>query len=168
MPVHQTDLFVLGSEREALAMVLDAQREGLIRKLEGVDDASARRTPTVSSLSLLGLVKHAVTWERRWFQVVVAGRDLPDGWPEVVPDPRDADLLVDEDDTVEWWVRAYREQVEESRAVAASLDLDAPCARADIIECNVRYVMFHMIAETARHAGHADIIRETLDGSTGI
>lgn len=109
MPVRQADLFALGSEREALAMVLDAQREGLMRKLEGVDDASARRTPTVSSLSLLGLVKHAVTWERRWFQVVVAGRELPDGWPEVRPDPRDADLLVDEDDTVDRWVRAYRE-----------------------------------------------------------
>jgi hypothetical protein len=48
------------------------------------------------------------------------------------------------------------------------MDLDSPCARHDIIECNVRYVMFHMIQETARHAGHADIIRETLDGSTGI
>jgi hypothetical protein len=48
------------------------------------------------------------------------------------------------------------------------MDLDSPCARKDIIECNVRYVMFHLIQETARHAGHADIIRETLDGSRGI
>jgi hypothetical protein len=55
-----------------------------------------------------------------------------------------------------------------SRAVAVSLDLDSPCARPGLIECNVRYVMFHMIEETARHAGHADIIRETLDGSRGI
>ncbi|MFK5583575.1 DUF664 domain-containing protein [Serinicoccus sp. LYQ131] len=55
-----------------------------------------------------------------------------------------------------------------SRAVVASMGLDSPCARNDIIECNVRYVMFHMIQETARHTGHADIIRETLDGSTGV
>ena len=149
-------------------MNLDAQREGLIRKIEGVADAMARQAPTASSLSLLGLVKHAVTWERRWFEVIMAGRELPDGWPEVLPEPRDADLMVDESDTVDHWVASYRQQIEESRAVVASMDLDSPCARQDIIECNVRYVMFHMIQETARHAGHADIIRETLDGSTGI
>ena len=168
MPVHHTQLFALGSEREALETNLDAQREGLIRKIEGVADAMARQAPTASSLSLLGLVKHAVTWERRWFEVIMAGRELPDGWPEVLPEPRDADLLVDESDTVDHWVASYREQIEQSRAVVASMDLDSPCARQDIIECNVRYVMFHMIQETARHAGHADIIRETLDGSTGI
>ena len=161
-------MFSLGSEREALEMNLDAQREGLIRKIEGLDDAMARQSPTASSLSLLGLVKHSATWEARWFQVVMAGRELPDGWPEVEPEPRDADLLVDESDTVDHWVAAYREQIERSRAVVASMDLDTPCARNDIIECNVRYVMFHMIEETARHAGHADIIRETLDGSRGI
>ena len=75
---------------------------------------------------------------------------------------------VDESDTVDHWVASYREQIEQSRAVVASMDLDSPCVREDIIECNVRYVMFHMIQETARHAGHADIIRETLDGSRGI
>ena len=75
--------------------------------------------------------------------------------------------------TISWkidglWVAYYREQIEQSRAVTASMDLDSPCARTDIIECNVRYVLFHMIEETARHAGHADIIRESLDGSRGI
>lgn len=149
-------------------MNLDAQREGLIRKIEGLDDEMARKAPTASSLSLLGLVKHAVTWERRWFEVIMAGRELPDGWPEVLPEPLDADLMVDESDTVDHWVASYQEQIEQSRAVVASMDLDSSCARKDIIECNVRYVMFHMIQETARHAGHADIIRETLDGSTGI
>lgn len=149
-------------------MNLDAQREGLIRKIEGLDDEKARQAPTASPLSLLGLVKHAVTWERRWFQVIMAGRELPDGWPEVLPEPVDADMFVDESDTVDRWLAAYREQIEESRAVVASMGLDDLCSRGDIIECNVRYVMFHMIQETARHAGHADIIRETLDGSTGI
>ena len=81
MPIDHTQLFALGPEREALEMNLDAQREGLIRKIEGLDDAMARQAPTASSLSLLGLVKHAVTWERRWFQVIMAGRELPDGWP---------------------------------------------------------------------------------------
>ena len=160
--------FALASEREALDDFLDAQREGLIRKIEGLDDETARQEPTASSLSLLGLVKHAATWERRWFQVIMGERELPDGWPAVTTEPRDADLMVGENDTVDHWVGYYREQIAQSRAVAASMDLDSPCARPDIIECNVRYVLFHMIEETARHAGHADIIRETLDGSRGI
>jgi len=165
---HENEQFALTSERAALENFLDAQREGLIRKIEGLDDATARGTPTASSLSLLGLVKHAATWERRWFQVVMGGRELPEQWPTVQTKPRDADLMVDENDTVDHWVGYYREQIEQSRAVAASMDLDSPCARADIIECNVRYVLFHMIEETARHAGHADVIRESLDGSRGI
>jgi len=168
MSHDHTQMFDLASEREALESFLDAQREGLIRKIDGLDDSMARQAPSASSLSLLGLVKHAATWERRWFQVVMGGRDPPDGWPEVRPEPRDVDMMVDESDTVDHWVAHFREQIAQSKAVAASMDLASPCARTDIIECNVRYVLFHMIEETARHAGHADIIRETLDGSRGI
>jgi hypothetical protein len=68
-----------------------------------------------------------------------------------MPEPHDAELIVRESDTVTHWIAVYREHFEVSKAIAASLDLDAP-----------------LIAETARHAGHADIIRETLDGSRGI
>jgi uncharacterized damage-inducible protein DinB len=166
MSSDENEQFALASEREALENFLDAQREGLIRKIEGLDDERARKAPTASSLSLLGLVKHAALWERRWFQVVMGGREFPNEWPTVLRG--DTDLMVGENDTVDHWVAYYREQIERSRAVTASMDLDSPCARADIIECNVRYVLFHMIEETARHAGHADIIRETLDGSRGI
>ncbi len=168
MSSDENEQFALASEREALENFLDAQREGLIRKIDGLDDATARQAPTASSLSLLGLVKHAATWENRWFQVIMGGRECRDGWPEVRPEPRDVDMMVDENDTVDHWVAHYREQIAQSKAVAASMDLASPCARSDIIECNVRYVLFHMIEETARHAGHADIIRETLDGSRGI
>ncbi|MEU8207401.1 DinB family protein [Streptosporangium sp. NPDC049046] len=165
MSDNKDAIFAYTSEREALEGFLDYQREGLLLTIEGLDDAAARKAPTASSLSLLGLIKHAATWERRWFQVIMAGRDLPENWPAVKPDPRDADMTVDENDTVEHWVAYYQEQIEESRAIAASMDLDSPCARKDIIDCNVRYVLFHMIEETARHGGHADIIRETLDGT---
>jgi hypothetical protein len=65
------------SEREALEGFLDAQREAIIRKIEGLDDATARKAPTASALSLLGIVKHCGLWERRWLQVVVAGRKFP-------------------------------------------------------------------------------------------
>ena len=128
----------------------------------------ARLAPSASSLSLLGLIKHSAIWERRWFQVVMAGRELPEDWPAVRTEPRDADMMVDESDTVDYWVALLPGADRGVPGVVASMDLDSPCARTDIIECNVRYVLFHMIEETARHAGHADIIRETLDGSRGM
>lgn len=100
MSAHRNARFAYTSEREALEGFLDYQREGLLLTLEGLDDAAARKAPSASSLSLLGLVKHAATWERRWFQVIMAGRELPENWPAVKTEPRDADLMVDENDTV--------------------------------------------------------------------
>ncbi|HEY2272633.1 MAG TPA: DinB family protein [Jatrophihabitantaceae bacterium] len=155
------------SEREGLASFLDRQREALVKKVQGVGDDDARRAPTVSSLSLLGLVKHSTVWEQRWFHCVVGGRSLADGWPERKASIADEDFLVGGQDTVEAWVTRYEAAVETSRQIVAATELDDPCVRTDIIECNVRCVVLHMIEETARHAGHADIIRETLDGSRG-
>ena len=157
-----------GSERQALEAFLDSQREAVIRKIEGLDDATARKAPTASALSLLGIVKHCGLWERRWLQVVMAGQRFPGEWPEGNYTGMAEDFVVGEDDTVERWVAYYREQIEQSRAIAASMDLDTPVARTDLVNGNLRYVLFHLIEETARHAGHADIIRETLDGSVGI
>jgi hypothetical protein len=169
MPGAENTKFVsASSEREALEGFLDRQREAVIRKIGGLDDATARNAPTASALSLLGIVKHCALWERRWFQVIAAGRRFPGEWPEGDYTGMAEDFVVDENDTVEQWVAYYRQQIEQSRAVAASMDLDTRCPRTDLIKCNVRYVLFSMIEETARHAGHADIIRETLDGSVGI
>jgi uncharacterized damage-inducible protein DinB len=167
MSSAENEQFALTSERAALENFLDAQREGLIRKIEGLDDSTARRAPTASALSLLGLVKHATTWERRWFQVVLCGAASGEDWP-TVRGQDERTFMVGEHDTVDDWVEKYREQIEQSRAVAAAMDLDSRCARTDLIDCNLRYVLFHLIEETARHAGHADLIRETLDGSRGI
>lgn len=126
-------------------------------------------TPTVSSLSLMGLLKHSALWERRWFQVIVAGRTLPGEWPEAeVQDWQDEDFRVDEQDTVKRWTAFFEEQVAISREIVAGLALEAPCSRSDLVDRNLRWVLLHMIEETARHAGHADIIRESIDGGTGI
>jgi uncharacterized damage-inducible protein DinB len=159
--------FSTSNERDALAGFLDRQRDALVRKVRGVSDADARRAPTASSLSLLGLLKHSAVWEGRWFEGVVAGRPLPDGWPEHESSIPDEDFLVDESDTVEQWVARYEEAAQMSRQIVAAMELDDSCARTDIIDCNVRSVLLHLIEETARHAGHADLIRETLDGSRG-
>jgi uncharacterized damage-inducible protein DinB len=156
------------SERAGLIEFLDYQREALIKKLEGLSDEDARRTPTASSLCLLGLVKHAAIWERRWFQVIVAGRNFPDEWPEVRTEEPDETFQLADGDTVESVVDYYREQIAASRQILGSVDLDAPCAWQQIADRNLRWVALHMIEETARHAGHADIIRETIDGSRGV
>jgi hypothetical protein len=152
------------SEREGLTRFLDNQRDILVRKIGGLSDQDARMAPTASSLSLLGILKHCALWERRWFQVIFAGRSFPGDWPEV-RSPLREDFKVGEDDTVQHWLGFYREQVEESRRIVAAADLDAPCAREP--DRNLRWVLLHHIEEVARHAGHADIIRETIDGSTG-
>jgi uncharacterized damage-inducible protein DinB len=162
--------FATATEREALCGFLDLQRAALIRKVQGVGDADARWAPTASSLSLLGLLKHCALWERRWFQNIVAGRSFPGEFPELeVPeDEMDAeDFRVGERDTVEHWVASFNEQASISRQITAERDLDTPCAWPPLAHRNLRWVLLHMIEETARHAGHADIIRETLDGSRG-
>ncbi|HEX5120411.1 MAG TPA: DinB family protein [Pseudonocardiaceae bacterium] len=155
------------NERDALTSFLDKQRDTLIRKARGVSDADARRAPTVSSLSLLGLLKHSAVWEARWFQCILAGHALPDGWPEQRSPIPDQDFVVDDGDTVELLVARYEAAAQVSREIVDGMELDRACARTDIIDANLRYVLLHMIEETARHAGHADIIRETLDGSRG-
>jgi hypothetical protein len=149
------------TERAGLSEFLDLQREALIEKLQGVSDEDARRAPTASPLSLLSLVKHSAIWERRWFQVVVAGRSFAGEWPHVLPQDENAFLLTD-DDTVDTVVAYYREQVAASQEIVRTTALDAPCAWPEIAG-NLRWVAVHMIEETARHAGHADIIRETID-----
>ena len=115
------------TERAGLCEFLDMQRDALIEKLQGVSDEDARRAPTVSSLSLLSLVKHSAIWERRWFQVVVAGRSFAGEWPEVAPPDENAFRLTD-DDTVETVVAYYREQIAASQEIVRTFDLDAPCA----------------------------------------
>jgi Protein of unknown function (DUF664) len=160
--------FSTSTEREALCGFLDKQRAALVRKIEEVPEADARKIPTASSLSLLGLLKHNALWERRWFQIILAGRTFPDEWPAVEITDWDEDFRLGEEDTMEGWLAYYWEQVAVSREIVAAMDLDEPCADATLGHRNLRWVLLHMIEEVARHAGHADIIRETLDGSRGL
>ncbi|MFE2377445.1 DinB family protein [Streptomyces sp. NPDC059398] len=156
------------TERDALCGFLDGQRAALARKVTGVSDTDARATPTASALSLLGILKHCALWERRWFLIIAAGEIFPGEWP--LNGEQDTDLedfRVDERDTVERWLAIYEERSAASRKAVAGMDLDAPCGWPQAADRNLRWVLLHMIEETARHAGHADIIRETLDGSSG-
>jgi uncharacterized damage-inducible protein DinB len=140
------------------------QREAILRKVEGLSDEQAKRVPTASSLSLFSIVKHLAFVERRWFQNAVAGNDIPGLWPAA--DPAE-ELEVREGDTIESVRALYEQRIAESQAITAeAADPDAGAHPADI-GLNLRWILLHMIEETARHAGHADLIRETIDGSKG-
>ena len=156
--------FSTATEREALCGYLDQQRDALMRKTSGVSDADARKTPTASSLSLLGLLKHSASWERRWFQIIVAGRGE---WPDSEADPAE-DFAVNDHDTVAHWLGRYADEISVSQQITDQMSLDDRCARHDLVDENLRWVLLHLIEETARHAGHADIIREALDGTQGM
>ncbi len=79
----------------------------------------------------------------------------------------DATFRLSDDNTIASVVADYREQIAASEEILAATDLDEPCARPDLADENLRWVALHMIEETARHAGHPDIIRETIDGRRG-
>jgi uncharacterized damage-inducible protein DinB len=156
----------VGSERDALTGQLDFQRATLLWKLEGLDDEQLRRPMVPSGLSLLGLVKHLTAVEHGWFVVGFAGTGEEHLF--VRPDGSEADFDIEDGDTAGSVVGAYEQACERSRQVVAearSLDDTAPHPRGG--EFDLRWLLLHMIQETARHNGHADIIRELIDGVTG-
>jgi uncharacterized damage-inducible protein DinB len=147
-------------ERDGLLTFLAQQRDGLRASVLGLTDEQARATPAASDLSLGGLIKHSARTERRWVIAGIAGRPLPGLWPiENFAD----DFRMDQDETLAGLLSYYADTAKQTEQIIAEVaDLGQPQA-ADS-ERSVRWVLLHVIKETARHAGHADIIRETLDG----
>jgi uncharacterized damage-inducible protein DinB len=151
-------------ERELLTAFLDWHRATLLLKVAGLDDEALRRRLVLSQTTLLGLVKHLGYVERSWFQMRFAGEDLPVPWSDADPD---ADWRIEPDESTASILAFYKEQVARSRAiVAAEPSLDA-VAKAPGRQETLRGILVHMIEETARHNGHADILRELIDGTTG-
>ncbi|WP_369136871.1 DinB family protein [Modestobacter versicolor] len=150
-------------EATQLLRFLDAQRQGLRAAVSGLTEEQARSTPTASSMSLSSLLEHATAVERRW--VVAAVADRPEGlWPV---EDWDAEWRLLPEDTVEHLLAAFAAAAEETATVVAGVpDLAAPCAQPDSAEFSVRWVLLHLIEEHARHAGHADVVRESIDGAT--
>ncbi|MFF9343846.1 MULTISPECIES: DinB family protein [unclassified Streptomyces] len=149
-------------EKSTLSAFLDYLREAVAAKARGLDDEKGRTPGVPSGTSVLGLVKHLTAAELYWFAWAFEGADVehPDFGMEV-SDDEDADGLL----------AAYREAVERSNEIIGRCDdLSGPCARpagkAGVVR-TMRWVLVHMIEETARHAGHADILREQADGSVG-
>jgi hypothetical protein len=156
-----------GDEKTMLSAFLDRYRETILWKLDGLSTEQASRQLVPSATTLLGVVKHLAYVERWWFQMNFAGDRVTFPWPEDEPD-QDIDFRVGTTDTIESIRALYEQQVARSRAVVAAASLEAMGRGVDKVEPrSLRWIMVHMIDETARHAGHADILRELTDGAIG-
>jgi uncharacterized damage-inducible protein DinB len=164
-PVRRVRPPRVAGEREALAAWLDYHRATLLQKLEGLDDEQLRRPMVPSGVCLLGLVKHLTAVEHGWFVVVFARTGERDLF--VRADGSEADFEIEEDENTESVVDGYLRACRRSREIAAAASLDDTAPHPRHGELDLRWILIHMIEETARHNGHADVIRELIDGVTG-
>jgi uncharacterized protein DUF664 len=145
-------------EVEQLRAALDGLRAAVLKKLAGLSPADARRSPVGSGTNLAGLVRHLTFVESMWFEEIVAGGKASRG---------DRSMRVDLSVPLSTLRADYRAACAASNAIIAAVgDADAPVTRNGK-KHNLRWVLLAVIEETARHAGHADIIREQIDGQTG-
>ncbi|ANP49183.1 putative damage-inducible protein DinB [Streptomyces griseochromogenes] len=151
-------------EKDILHTSLDQHRDAVLWKLDGLDDEQLRRPMTPTGTTLLGLVKHLASVEYGWF-VETFGREPEPLWF----DPYESeDMHIAPGETTERIVSFYGRARAAADQVITELPLDAqghPTWRDHSV--SLRWVLVHMIAETARHAGHMDILRELIDGATG-
>ena len=159
------------SERELLGQYLDYQRETILLKTEGLTkEQLGQRIPT-SALTLAGILYHLALVEEDWFEVKFLGQQDREDWQgidwDADPEYEFRTALAKEPD---WLRRRYREACDRARQVtdaAESLDDASVSTRIGGKPFTLRWVMLHLIEETARHAGHADLLREAIDGTTG-
>lgn len=149
---------------------LRRDREALLWKLDGLSEYDARRPLTATGTNLLGLVKHVAAVEARYFGEVF---DRPS--PQPLPRWQDhdgSDLWATGDETRDQIIESYRRTWEHSDATINELPLDAPGHvpwwPEPYSHTNLFAIMVHVLSESVRHAGHADILREGLDGRTGL
>ena len=158
MPTDEELGFPTGNpdERELLLGWLAYLRGAVLRNLEGLGDDDARWTPDGALISVLGIVNHLTHVEWRWINGGMLGEPVSRDEAEFRPGTELTASAARE---------AYREQARVTDTTARSLPLDQPCDRNP--GTDLRWVLLHLINETARHAGHADATRELLDGTAG-
>jgi Protein of unknown function (DUF664) len=155
-----------GDERAVVNWLLDHHRHVLLRKVVGISEEQARRTIASSDLTLLGLVRHLAGVEQYWFGEVFLGLDETSHWDD--PADRDRDFHPLPHDTLADALHVWGAEVERARRVASTASFDT-CAvgQREGQPVSLRWIMVHLVEEYARHCGHADLIREAIDGTTG-
>jgi uncharacterized damage-inducible protein DinB len=167
MPTRRTDIPPGWDERTILTTFLDYVRATVHAKCEHLAEADARRAPLPGSplMTLAGLVNHLRWVEYFWFQVMLLGEEDHGPWTEEDPD-REMRIAVEV--PIAQLLEEYQAQCARNRDLVASLDLDTPSTRpVDGRPVTLRWILFHLVEETARHNGHLDILRELADGVTG-
>lgn len=157
---HSNDL----GELDTLLRVLRQFREVIRWKLHGLAEEEARRPAVASGTNPLALVKHLGFTEREWFQKIIGRRVVFLPFDDANPD---GDWVLDDSDTVESVIAFYEAECAVSDAMMAEVVDPTALVPLDDGYVTVRRVVVHMLEETARHAGHMDIMREQIDGSTG-
>jgi uncharacterized damage-inducible protein DinB len=147
-----------------LEAFLDLYRDLLKRKLTGLSGQQIRQRHVPSQTTLGGLVKHLAAVEREWFQVVLARR--PED--ELEAPPQDGGWTLSSDDTAESLLAGYERVCAAFRQAASGLSLDDCVPHSRMGQVSLRWIYVHMIEESARHVGHAGILREQTDGATGF
>jgi uncharacterized damage-inducible protein DinB len=179
-PQHRADMFLelrtdpreggttLGDERATLIEYLRRQRLTLQIKCEGLDaEQLARRAVEPSTLSLLGLVRHMAEVERTWFRRRFSGQDVPKRYQsETQPDGDFDGAVADPAVADDAWV-AWRDEIAFAELFTRSTDLGFVGQDGDGNPISLRELLVHMIEEYARHNGHADLLRERIDGRIG-
>jgi hypothetical protein len=148
----------MNSDVEGLLAALDENRAGFVRKLDGLSEENARRSTVPSGTNLAGLLQHLTFVESMWFEQVVARGKPTRGKRTMQVDPSISLRQLRAD---------YRDAWATSNEIVTGIgDADAPVIRNGKTH-DLRWAMLSVLGETARHAGHADIIREQIDGRTG-
>jgi uncharacterized damage-inducible protein DinB len=158
---------LIADERQMLEGWLDFHRQTLLSKCAGLTAAQLKERATPpSTLSLLGLVRHLTDVERAWFRRRVGDEDIEFRYSSEADPDGEFDHVADAD--AEQDLAAFREEIELARKAAACVSLDESFYHTrDEVDITVRWVYLHMIEEYARHNGHADLLRERIDGVTG-
>lgn len=157
-------------EKTTLTQFLDFQRATLLMKTEGLTKAQLNQPLPPSSLTLAGLLKHLALVEDNWIQVKFSGLPQPEPWASAPWDEDwDWDFHSAADDEPAELRALYQTACERTRGTTAAADLDDLSAgqSSDGHRWNLRWILTHLIEETARHNGHADLLREAIDGSVG-
>ncbi len=154
-----------GPGKDTLLAILDNNRDVIVWKLDGMTRDQALLPVVASGTSLLGLVKHLAYVERWWFDDFFAGNEVAYPWTDEDPD---ADFRIEDDESIDDIVSLYTAAVQRSNEITARAEMDDLSVRERRGEhFALRWIVAHMIEETARHAGHADIARELIDETTG-
>lgn len=167
----------IADERAGLKEYVAAQQYAFHAIAFGLTDEQARSAPSVSALSIGGLIKHVTSCQHGWMERVAAAPELTEGDQRPMEDQAadyEDEFVMREDETLAQVLAAFDEQNAETIRLIETADLSAavpipqhvPWFPKDVPAWSVRWVIFHMIEELARHAGQGDIIRESIDGAT--